>query len=97
MLALGKSGERAIVTFPCNNHYRQSNAMWERDLCAFSGYLMGKLEKNNEVSHFYYTNTCSYSLLAVSYCFYWLMDSTFYSQGRAGGAYMRDKSTYAGT
>ena len=78
---------RGILTFPCDDHSRPSNATWARDLCTFSG---TKLEKNNKVR---YNMTQIASLLAVAV----FIDSwaPFYSQG--GGAYTRHKSTYAGT
>ena len=33
---------RGIVIFTCDNHYRPTNATWVRNLCTFSGCLMGK-------------------------------------------------------
>ena len=30
-----------IITVPCDDHYRPSNATWACDLCTFSSYLMG--------------------------------------------------------
>ena len=74
---------RWILTFPCDDHYRLSNATWTRDLCTFSGYLMGKTRANQQSKAY-----CTYmphiaSLLAVATVFIglWTLIFTFYSQG----------------
>ena len=93
MLGLYKSREgliRGFVTFLCDDHYQPSNATWAHNLCTFSGYLMDKTDK---VRH---SMTQIASLLAVATVFIGLWTRFIYSQGE-GGAYTRDKTTYAGT
>ena len=79
---MGRGLIRGILTFPCDDHYRPSNATWARDLCIFSlAVWWAKLEKNDKVRH---TMTQIASLLAVATVFVDLW-APFYSQG--GGAY----------
>ena len=40
--AMGRGLIRGILIFPCNDHYQPSNATWVRNLCTFSGCLVGK-------------------------------------------------------
>ena len=81
MLAVGRGLIRGILTFPRDDHYRPSNATWVRDLCTFSGYLMGK---TNKVRH---TMAQIASLIAVATVFIslWPLIFTFYSQGGRWG------------
>ena len=86
---MGRGLIRGILTFPCDDHYRLSNATWARDLCTFCVLSLTvwweKLEKNDKVRH---SMTQIASLLAVATAFVDLW-APFYSQG--GGAYTRDK------
>ena len=78
---MGRGLIRGILTFPCDYHYRPLNATWARDLCTFSGCLVGKTRENNKARH---TMTQIASLLAVATVFIDLW-TPLYSQG---GAYM---------
>ena len=85
MLGLGKSGEgliRGILTFPCDDHYRPPNITWARDLCTFSGCLVGKTREKRQSKA--YCDTHIASLLAVATVFIDLW-TPFYSQGGGGG------------
>ena len=93
---MGRGLIHEILTFLCDDHYRPPNATWARDLCTFSGCLVGKTrEKCDNVRHIM---TQTASLLAVATVFIDLW-TAFYSQGGGGpgGAYTRDKTTYAET
>ena len=37
-----------ILTLPCDDHYRPSNATWARDLCTFIGCLVDKKRQSNK-------------------------------------------------
>ena len=76
-----------IVTFLYDDHYRSLNATWARDICTFSGCLVGKTRENNEVR---YNMTQIASLITVATVFYWLMDSIL-QLGRGRGTCIRDK------
>ena len=82
---MGRGLIRGILTFPCDDHYRPPNATWARDLCTFSGCLVGKTRrKNDKVRHIV---TQIASLLAVATVFIDLW-TPFYSQG--GGGLIRE-------
>ena len=66
---MGRGLIHGSVTFPCDDHYRPSNATWVHNLCTFSGCLMAKLEKNDKVRH---NMTQLASLLAVATVFFFL-------------------------
>ena len=48
---------RGNMTLPHDDHYRQTNAMLARDLCTFSGCLMGKTREKQQSKEYYDTNT----------------------------------------
>ena len=81
---MGRGLIRGILTFPCDDHYRLQNATWVRDLCTFSGCLVGKTRENDKVRHIMIQIA---SLLAVATVFVDLW-TPFYSQGE-GGLYAR--------
>ena len=60
---MGRGLIHGILTFPCDDHYRPSNATWARDLCAV---WWAKLEENDKVRH---NMTQIASLLAVATVF----------------------------
>ena len=97
MLELGKNGKgfiRGILSFPCDDHYRPSNATWARDLCAFSGCLMNKTRENQQNKH-NMTQVASLLALATVLMGLWALNIYILQSGRL--ASMRDKTTYAGT
>ena len=92
---MGRELIRRIRTFPCDDHYRPSNATWARDLYTFSGSLMGKTRENDEVRH---NMTQIASLLAVAtICLGYGLYYLHFTVREGGGAYTRDRITYAGT
>ena len=88
---MGRGLIRGILTFPCDDHYRPPNARGRAISVLSLAVWWAKLEKNDKVRH---VMTQIASLLAVATVFIDLW-TPFYSQG--GGAYTRDKTTYAGT
>ena len=92
--SIGQNGRgliHGIVIFTCDDHYWPTNATSACDLCTFSGCLMGRLKKSDQVSH---NMTQIASVLAVATVFVSLW--TLISRQRTG-AYTQDKNTYAGT
>ena len=64
--ANGRGLIRRILTFPCDDHYRPSNATWARGLCTFSGCLIGKTREKR-------SSKAIARLLVVATVFSWLI------------------------